>query len=323
MKTARNGSEEYNDCIVDHFGFNNFATEDSDKMLFWGWAYASTPSLRNEYNEFKKKYFINTAAPCDFLENNQAWANHSTIDNLEYFDKVYTICPYTAEWINNTKGGDRYVPICFPYPEHKFDKYRNTTFQSKQNDVYYYGQVHHAWYDACLQAVSNLRGINLKFSTISSHNFNNFPKLASLVTDYNVTSEQKWDLLNKSKVTFGCNLLFTNEHHREVVRSYDSWEKNKAFEWLDSGMVPQMKTRMVEAAAAKTLMLVAKDNWNVIEHWFSPGHDFLYFDTPRHLKEILPEILNNYEKYWHIVENAHETVQQFTTKKLWDQIAKG
>ena len=85
-------------------------------------------------------------------------------------------------------------------------------------------------------------------------------------------------------------------------------------------ILPQMKTRMVESAACKTLMLMYKDNWNVIEEWFEPNKHFLYWESFEELESLIADITNNYEKYWHIVEAAHEHVQQYSIENLINKI---
>jgi spore maturation protein CgeB len=84
--------------------------------------------------------------------------------------------------------------------------------------------------------------------------------------------------------------------------------------------MPQFKTRMVEAAACKTLMLMYKDNWNVIEEWFEPNKHFLYWETFEELESLIKDVSNNYEKYWHIVEAANEHVQQYSIENLMNKI---
>ena len=70
----------------------------------------------------------------------------------------------------------------------------------------------------------------------------------------------------------------------------------------------------------KTLMLIYKDEWNVIENWFEPNVDFLYWETFEELEKMMSDILNNYNNYWHIVENAHEKVKTFSLNKLFKKI---
>ena len=70
-------------------------------------------------------------------------------------------------------------------------------------------------------------------------------------------------------------------------------------------------------------MLVKRDPWNVIEHWFEPEVDFVYYDSESHLKSKIRDILENWVDYKQIVENAYDkAVSNYTTKNLIKKIIK-
>ena len=48
--------------------------------------------------------------------------------------------------------------------------------------------------------------------------------------------------------------------------------------------------------------------------------DFLYWETFEELEKMIEEILHNYKDYWHIVENAHKKVKNFSLDKLFKKI---
>ena len=81
-----------------------------------------------------------------------------------------------------------------------------------------------------------------------------------------------------------------------------------------------MKTRMIESAACKTLMLAFEDPYRVIEEWFTPNEHFIYWNGFDDLNNKLAEITTNYEKYWPIVENAHEHAKQYSVENFWRKI---
>jgi spore maturation protein CgeB len=128
-------------------------------------------------------------------------------------------------------------------------------------------------------------------------------------------------LLSKSKISVGFNLIFLTPQQISNLKSTPNID---AFKNIDiaytKAMLPQMKTRMVEAAACKTLMLIYKDDWNVIEEWFEPNKHFLYWETFEELENLISEVSTNYEKYWPIVEAANEHVQQYSIDKLMNKI---
>jgi hypothetical protein len=236
-----------------------------------------------------------------------------------YFDEIFTICPYTAHVLNTTpnKISDTiYTPICFPFREKHFNKYKNITIADKEKDVIYYGNLHHIVYGDLLKSISKF---NYAFSTTAP----TLPteEMANLVTHFNISSEEKWDLLSKCKINVGFNLLFLNPSHISNLKMISNIEAFKNIDiTYEKGILPQMKTRMVESAACKTLMLMYKDNWNVIEEWFEPNKHFLYWETFEELESLIADVSNNYEKYWHIVEAANEHVQQYSIENLINKI---
>lgn len=315
MKILYTPGGEYGDCIVKHFDLMDYNDDDTNDVLFWGWASLDNEELKSKYENSTRKIFINTAMPCEII------GGYLDILKQSYFDEVYTICPYTATVLNS--DGDKptntiYKGICFPYPEKYFEKYTNININDKTHDVIYYGQVHHPLYRNLINTLSNH---TYSFSTISHHGMDD--ELKNLVTHFNLSSFEKWDLLSKAKINVGFNLIFLRQDQIEnlkIITNIDQFKNiDKAY---DTQMLPQFKTRMIEAAACKTLMLIYKDDWNVIEEWFEPNKHFIYFESFEELDSLISEISNNYEKYWHIVEAAHEHAKQYSIKSLMEKIIK-
>ena len=313
MKIVRTEGGEYNDCIVKYFDLFDYQTNDLNKVLFWGWASLDDEIKKSEYAHYSNKYFINMAMPCEII------SGYIDILKQSYFDEVFTICPYTANVLNGTQNkisNTVYTPICFPFREKYFDKYKQISITDKTTDVIYYGNLHSSLYYNLIKSISKF---NYAFSTISYHNQNK--EMTKLITHFNLPSEDKWDLLSKSKISVGFNLIFLGEQHIENLKSIPNIESFKNIDIAyEKKMLPQMKTRMVEAAACKTLMLMYKDDWNVIEEWFEPNKHFLYWETFEELEELISDVSSNYKKYWHIVEAANEHVQQYSLENMMDKI---
>lgn len=313
MKILYNSGGEYSDCIVKHFDLMKYNDDDISKVLFWGWDSVDKEDVKQQYESSAKKIFINTVQPCDIIQGPMDILKQS------YFDEVLTICPYTANVLNGNSdkiSNTIYTPICFPYPEKYFEKYKDTQLSDKTHDVIYYGNIHHKMYYDLLNTIKKFKYI---FSAISYHN--QTEDLQKLITHFNITSQEKWDILNKSKISVGFNLLFLNNHHIDNLKMIPNIESFKNIDiTFENKIMPQMKTRMVEAAACKTLMLMYKDDWNVIEEWFEPNTHFLYWESFEQLQSMIKEISENYEKYWYIVENAYEHVQQYSIENLIKKI---
>jgi hypothetical protein len=111
-----------------------------------------------------------------------------------------------------------------------------------------------------------------------------------LTTDKNTTYQQKLNLIAKSKICITHNYVGNN--------------------------TPQLKSRCFEAAFCKSLMLVMKDDFNIITQWFEPNVDFLYFDSSN-IEETINDALNNYDSYQALIENAYnKAVSNYTTEKF-------
>lgn len=311
MKVIQSNGGEYSDCIVKYFDLLDFENSKNteNKVLFWGWNCINLQKEKiNEVFPKQEKIFINTAQPCEIING---WQD---IELQEKFDIVYTICPYTAEVLNGVTKA-KYKPICFPYNEKYFKKYNSINKSDKTNDIIYYGQIHNPIYYDLIKTISNFK---YSFATISEHNFNE--DMRSLVTHLSLNTQEKWDLLSKTKISVGFNLLFLNDTHIENLKSIPNISKFKNIQKVyDTKTMPQMKTRMVEAALTKTLMLVYKDDWNVIENWFTPGEHFLYWENYEELQQKINHIIQNYDDYWFIIDNAHKHVKKYSLNKLFGE----
>jgi hypothetical protein len=109
--------------------------------------------------------------------------------------------------------------------------------------------------------------------------------------------------------------------HISAIKSYEGWEDNDAFQEVDGqGVKPQFKTRVHEAAISKTLNLVYRDRWNVVEDYYEPDKEFIYFDSHLDLKNKIRDISNDWENYSEIVENAYQKSMKYTVENFINHI---
>jgi len=108
-------------------------------------------------------------------------------------------------------------------------------------------------YDVIYTGFANIPHVQELTSIISKFNYRfvSFSRQTGKETDINATYSEKLKLVAQSKCSIVHNLL--------------------------SCGTPQLKSRPFESAFSKTLMLVLKDEYNVIEEWFTPGEDFIYY----------------------------------------------
>jgi hypothetical protein len=148
---------------------------------------------------------------------------------------------------------------------------------TKIYDVIYCGA---ATGDHVSEIVNVLPKYNYKFVSYGGH-----PN----ITDSGISYSDKIKLVAQSKITLVHNLT--------------------------GGGTTQIKTRPFEAAFCKSLIICKKDQWNIIEEWFTPNEEFLYYTNTEELKNIINDVLNNYEKYLPMVEKAHtKALNSYTTR---------
>lgn len=241
-------------------------------------------------------------------------------DNSDSYDdkfyRIFTICPYTADWLNKKYNTHKRIPVFFPFNERYIPK------KAKKNiDVIYSG---HIVSSKLKKELLELTAFN--YALISNSN-------STLVTHKSISYEEKMELYAKSKITLVHNILFKPYIHRIITlwMCGDFWE-NKAFskvprpwkpwELFKSNIyIPQLKSRVFEAAFSRSLILCQKDDFNVIERYFEPNREFVYYQ-PGSLSSTIQEILNNYSKYQKIIDNAYikakreYTVNAFVKKYL-------
>jgi glycosyltransferase involved in cell wall biosynthesis len=148
-------------------------------------------------------------------------------------------------------------------------------------------------YDVIYTGFVNVPHVRQLAQIISRYNYRyvSFHMQNGLETNLGVSYEEKIKLVSQSKISVVHNILIYG--------------------------TPQLKSRTFEAAFSKTLMLVLKDQYNVIEEWFVEGEDFIYFETEKELVEKIDSILENYSDYQFMIDNAYnKAVNEYTTEKF-------
>ena len=67
-------------------------------------------------------------------------------------------------------------------------------------------------------------------------------------------------------------------------------------------------------------MLVKRDPWNLIEDFYTPEKEFIYFDSFQELEGIIERVRNNFDEYRDIIERAYNKSQNYTVEKIFDYI---
>lgn len=247
------------------------------------------------FTEIPKEIFNNKIVYLELEEPNRHfvnvdWFNHFDYD--KYFSKIFSICPYTTKWSNDLYGTNK---------EHTFIPIKNPKINNdKLYDIVYAGHVFDGDIEKSLFDISKF---NYRLVSNTKH---------KLTTDKSISNDEKLKIISQSKISLIHNLLYPTKEHISFIKTLPNYEKNEAFSLLDRGIVPQIKGRTFEAALCKSLILCQKDPFNVIEKYFEPGKEFIYYEKNK-LSETIKEILNNYDDYLSVIDSAYIKALNYTT----------
>lgn len=256
------------------------------------------------FTDIPKEIFNQKIVYLELEEPNRFFVNVDWFHHFEYdkfFSKIFSICPFTTKWFKEMHNIERthvFIPIA--HKEQNFNKIY---------DIMYAGHIYPGDIE---NDVSIIKDFNYRIVSNTDH---------LLVTNKSASHEDKLKLISESKISLIHNLLYPTKDHIDFIKTIPFYEKNEAFSLLDKGVVPQIKGRVFESALCKTLMLCQKDPWNVIENYFKPNEDFIYYDK-NNAKEQIQDILNNYDNYLPIIENAYKKGLNYTTDSFYEKYLK-
>lgn len=313
MQVIKRTQKGYLQDPTKYFNFERFEKKTPDFVLIEG-AFEEADQwtqfeLSNErLNEIRQSKLVRL----EFEEPNKFFIGDRTEKYDHEFHRIFTLCPYTAKWMNEKYQRQLRVPIFFPFNEEYIPPQ-----QEKEFDVIYTG---HLVSRELIEEIGKLAKFNYALISNSNH---------ALVTHKAVSYDQKLALMAKSRVTLVHNILYPRNEHIAKIKKYNDWERNEAFReiaeaksflgfMLKRPLVPQLKSRVFEAAFSRSLILCKRDNFNVIENFFEEGREFIYYDND--LVGVLRNILNDFRNYEQVIENAYRrALENYTTAKFVDQ----
>jgi glycosyl transferase family 1 len=246
----------------------------------------------------RKIVYLELEEPNRFFVNVN-WFNHFEYD--KYFSKVFSICPYTTEWYNKIYNSDH---------THTFIPIRHQPQNTEKSfDIIYAGHIYEGNIETDVMA---LKDFNYRVVSNSDH---------PITTNKSATNEEKLKLISQAKISLTHNLLYPTTDHINFIKTIPRYNENEAFSLLDRGIVPQIKGRTFEAALCKSLILCQRDQFNIIEKYFEPNKEFIYYDK-ENAKEQIKDILNNYDQYLPVIENAYIKAQNYTTEAFFNKHLK-
>jgi len=307
----------------DHYmKFDEMGDDSNDNILFAHLGAISNPFYRHQYKNFKRKVSWCAEQPCAFATGRKEVMGISA-DLEDYFNTVYTACPYTANWLNeHFHKRDKFELVAVPYNKNDIPKEN----YEKEFDAIYWGGLHSRDHLLILEAIRDFKS---NFFTIHPNNWttqmtkDEWHRYINQLSGIGVPHRELWTTLAKTRVFISTNILPLRQEHINSIKTVPLWEKNEAFSHVDYGIAPQMKTRAFAAAFNKTLNLIKRDPWNVIEYFFKPDEDFIYFDKYEELPGIIKEVTNNWDDYAGIIDSAYEkALNSYTCQKLFKHMSQ-
>lgn len=252
----------------------------------------------------------------EFEEPNKFFIGDNPAEYEKYFYRVFSLCPYTCDWVNSQNNEKKRVPIFFPFND-EFTPAKS----EKKYDIIYMG---HIVSKKLLNELHTMSKFNYRFVSNSKH---------PLVTNTSASYDEKMKLVSQTRITLVHNLLYPRLFHIFNVWRTRNYRTNGAFKlvppwylfwkvFTDKNIVvPQLKSRVFEAAFGRSLILCKRDPFNVIERYFEPDKEFVYYEDGK-LEEKIREILSDFPKYQKVIDNAYKkasenyTIDAFVRKYL-------
>jgi len=317
MRVISNLNDNNPDDPDHYMKFDEMGDDSTENILFAHWGAIKNASYREQYKHFKRKVAWSGEQPCAFVTGKMEDLYYSA-DLEDYFNTVYTPCPYTSKWLNEYfHKREKFELACVAYnaneiPERDYEK---------EFDAIYWGGLHNRNHLAILEAIKDFKS---NFFTIHPQNWtaqmtqDEWHRCMNQLSGVGVPHRQLWNTLARTKVFISTNILPLRQEHINSIKTVPNWEQNEAFSHVDEFIAPQMKTRAFAAAFNKSLNLIKRDPWNVIEYFFEPNKDFIYFDNYEDLPKIIQDVTNNWDDYKHIVDNAFEkAINSYTCQILF------
>jgi len=295
MNIITNFLGSYDEDPVRYFDFQRFENNISKDIQFF---YGNPPSnILFEKNKFKKILLTleeQISDDVNFKDPGKTYVYE------EHVDKILTLIPTR---LHNLKKREY---VFFPF---------NRAYIPKETDKKY---------DVCYTGFAKVDFMVNVLKLISQYDYAYVSFKENITWKSYLRDPKKYlrKKLNPNKDDL-LNMLinFPNRDYRGKLEIVSKSKASIVHNLLDHGM-PQLKSRSFESAFCKSLMLVYKDDHNVINDWFEEDKHFIFFENTNDLKEKLDYIISNYPKFQGIIENAYEhalnnyTVENFVNKYL-------
>lgn len=274
--------------------------ESSDEVLMNGAEWIYNHNIKEPFKDYKRKCLLALWSPCEFT----ATPGYFHFDHYDFFTDVYCVCPFTCQFMNDHYGYEKFKYIPYPYTNRTV-----TEFGNYDADCSWMGSIHGQDHISAVEVMQNFK---YKFLTSQRNTWMRHPYEFNKCTHVMLSNEEKLIELSKCKSSLSFNMIYMSPASKK--------NDGRAFEKFEEGIMPQFKVRSHEIASCKSLMLVKKDPWNLVEDFYEPEKEFLYFETFDELKDIIQDISVNFSKYEGIIESAYNRSLDYTVEKIYKYI---
>jgi len=304
--------------VVKHFGgdapygiipyiqtiFDKLSDENSNDLFFNGVQFIDAPYMLGQYEETGRRALLAHWSPCEFLVT----PNYYYLDAYEHFTEVYCVCPFTCDFMNKYYGYEKFIYVPYPYTNHTLKSFGEYDAVSS-----WFGSING---DEHVGAIDVISKFPYKYITSQQNTWLHHPYEYNKCTHVNISTEDKLKEVSKCKSSLTFNKLYKspNSQYNPGIEG----NKLKIWEHKSEEILPQFKVRTHEIATCKSLILCKKDPWNLIEDFYEPDKDFIYFDNLSELEDILHDVDTNFEKYVPIIESAYHTVQKYSVENFFE-----
>jgi hypothetical protein len=302
MKIVADWSDDSNWGVVPymHESLQKLCDNSTEEVLMNGAAWIYRNDIKVPFKDYKRKCLLALWSPCEFT----AKSGYYHFDHYDFFTHVYCVCPFTCKFMNEHYGYEKFKYIPYPYTNRSVTEFGNYDAVSS-----WMGSIHGRDH---VKAIESLQKHTYKFLTTQRNTWMRHPYEFNKCTHVMLSNDDKLKELSKCRSSLSFNMIYMSPSSKK--------NDGDAFMHFDDGIMPQFKVRTHEITSCKSLMIVKRDPWNLIEDFYTPEKEFIYFSDFDELDDILQDVSDNFENYTDIIEAAYQRSLDYTVEKIYRYI---
>tara|TARA_R110000765_G_scaffold129058_2_gene227404 strand:+ start:382 stop:1347 length:966 start_codon:yes stop_codon:yes gene_type:complete len=297
-----NGDADWGVVPYIHKTLEKFNNDESDAVLMNGVEWIYNSEIKKPYKDYKRRCLLALWSPCEFTGKQ----DYFHFDHYDFFTEVYCLCPYTCKFMNEHFGYEKFIYI--PYP---FTNYSVGEYGRYDADCSWMGSIHGQDH---IDAIDVISKFDYKFLTSQKNTWMRHPYEFNKCTHVDLPSGDKLVELSKCRSSLSFNMIYMSP------ASVNNKKPLQCFSHFDQGIMPQFKVRTHEITSSKSLMLVKKDPWNLVEDFYLKN-EYVSFENFEQLEDIIRNVKNNFDDYKGVIESAFEKSHNYTVEKIFEYIS--